>query len=209
MVWTSLWWQYRVTKSHSCASITTGVYPGNIRILSGTNDLLDASNENYIYPVAYIINYPDYKPNKFWKNDICILRLEKPIYYTTKCKNIHLPVHSLGQVNDATISGWGHDFDIPTSPSRYLKMTHVTVLTKSKCNYDLEEFAFTMSNTQKCAITQNTNAGIQRGDAGSAVTHTFRADGIISLQIPNKKYAFIFTQVWSYLDWIEGMIEEY
>lgn len=63
----------RILTAASCVTYKPNILYGNIKILSGTNDLLSSSIESphrKIYKVAYTIVHEEYDPHSFWINDI-------------------------------------------------------------------------------------------------------------------------------------------
>lgn len=61
---------HHVISAASCALHSANVFYGNIKIISGTNDLEGRSVYSKIHSVAFVIFHPQYNQRNNWINDI-------------------------------------------------------------------------------------------------------------------------------------------
>lgn len=66
---------YYVITSASCVMFDLVGVTANLRIFTGTNDLLERDFEGQYHNVALIIYHPQYSPRSFWNNDLAILKV--------------------------------------------------------------------------------------------------------------------------------------
>ncbi|XP_044006047.1 kallikrein 1-related peptidase b16-like [Aphidius gifuensis] len=189
-----------------CVLIDRGILYANLKILSGTPDVGNSANYGRYYDVEYTACHEDYNPHQFFKNDICILVLTKPLLYNENCQGgfIENKMRNDGRLRKNLIVVGFHEQLFPSSTK--IGSSYVKVLDDSKC---LDEFPINIIY-QQCALPTTLTNIITFGDSGSPLTYRKKITGIVSailLDCPTS--LFIYTNVVEYSRWIKSSMEIY
>ncbi|KAG0410281.1 hypothetical protein HPB47_012598, partial [Ixodes persulcatus] len=124
--------------------------------------------------VAMFLRHPEFE-RKTFKNDICILLLEKPIEYSEKVRPICIPTTPVDIFNkEVTVAGWG--YLRPHGKAKDdLRYTSVNVLPNSRCKEKFRTIGYSRK-IMYCAYRKDTDAC--QGDSGGPLMSRFE-DGRI------------------------------
>ncbi|KAF7992246.1 hypothetical protein HCN44_001571 [Aphidius gifuensis] len=164
-----------ILTSASCVLNEPNVIYGNLKILTGTKDLLFDNGDTFAkyYEVAYVIFHLNYDPYKTWKNDIALLKTTSSINFTIRCNYALMP--TIGLTANLFVLGWGIN-PFTQIMTRYLQMLHVRSMNHFSCNQKYFYLGY-LNKQQHCLILSETTQ-ITQGNAGSPVMTGRRVVGV-------------------------------
>jgi transmembrane serine protease 3 len=75
-------------------------------VVAGKHDLDKKEEGEQQRPIQRVKCNPSYRPKDTWKDDIAVIKLNKPIRFSKTIQPIKLP-EAGDQIRDATVAGWG------------------------------------------------------------------------------------------------------
>lgn len=168
---------------------------------------MDEGTEQVIQ-VEQMLMHPNYV-SETSDNDIALLRLRKPIVYSTYVVPVCLPLRDMAErelwaVSKHMVSGWGkRSEDGPTS--RVLRLLHVPRIRTQEC---VESSNVTLTSNMFCAGYIEGKQDSCKGDSGGPLVTRYRNTtfllGIVSWGRGCARPGSygIYTRVSNYLQWI-------
>lgn len=168
------------------------------------------------------IPYPSYlRTTKY--DDIGLIKLSRPVTFNEHIRPACMPETYETNTRNAVATGWGRT-GLNNSPSDILQKVILELYTDTECRngfvaesrkHDLRNGI--VSQTQFCAGSRTEKKDVCQGDSGGPIqinhpynTCMYTISGITSF---GKKCSYagtgsigIYTRVYSYLDWIEGIV---
>ncbi|XP_055940803.1 serine proteinase stubble-like [Argiope bruennichi] len=184
-------------------------------VMLGTHTAREAVAE---YVVMYVLRHPNYQ-QRYYYNDIALLRLERAVDFNEYVMPVCLPSPSLPLVKDedlegkpVTVMGWG-DESYGGKTSRVLREASFPIVPRKSCNESYfrvasNRFPRGITSNMLCAGDPNGGKDACQGDSGGPLTavengrHT--QVGIVSFgyKCGDKEYPGVYTKVAPYLSWI-------
>ncbi|GIX95298.1 clotting factor B [Caerostris darwini] len=184
-------------------------------VMLGTHNAKEAVGE---YTVMYVLRHPDYQ-QRFYYNDIALLRLERPVAFNEYVMPVCLPSPATPLSRDrdlegkqVTVMGWG-DESYGGKTSRVLREVSFPIASRKACNASYvrvasNRFPRGIVANMLCAGHPNGGKDACQGDSGGPLT-TVQNDrhmqvGIVSFgyKCGDKEYPGVYTKVAPYLGWI-------
>ncbi|KAI8441972.1 hypothetical protein MSG28_005642 [Choristoneura fumiferana] len=166
-------------------------------------DRLKADDDKVVIGVKEEFCHENYHPDPE-TNDICLLKLYKPIPFGPKIAKVDLPSQDF-QIPGGllvNVTGWGI-----TSPSsqriRAKKLQQVTIVTVSES--ECLRYYPDLTDNLICAGSKGRDAC--RGDDGGPLTLYDTQIGVVSYEKGCGRVAGVYTKVSSYITWIKNTIE--
>ncbi|BFG01387.1 serine protease SP24D-like [Drosophila madeirensis] len=161
-------------------------------IRAGSNDRFSGG---VLIQVVEVIVHENY--GKFL-NDVALLRLESPLFYSNSIKAIDLPTANTPADADIIISGWGllkHQGDLP----RYLQYNTLKSITVEKCG-ELIDFGV---ESELCLLHEADN-GACNGDSGGPAVYNNQVVGVAGFVVDGcgSTYPDGYARVYYFNDWI-------
>jgi len=163
--------------------------------------------------IARSIQHPGWNSNTL-SDDICIVKLSRPVSFTNNIKTICLPDSYKGQDlpsllsnRDPVIIGWGSTFS-GGGPQNKLRQAQVPMVTQQTCaNAYAAISRVTIGATKLCAGdgTRDTCNGDSGGALlSNAIGGSYAVVGVTSFGVDCAREDFpgVYTRVDQYLDWI-------
>uniref|UniRef100_A0A672L5V0 Coagulation factor VII-like n=1 Tax=Sinocyclocheilus grahami TaxID=75366 RepID=A0A672L5V0_SINGR len=179
-----------------------------LKIVAGEHDIEVDEGTEQVIQVEQMIMHPAYV-SETSDNDIALLRLRRPIVYSTYAIPVCLPLrataeHELWAISKHTVSGWGQrSQDGPTS--RLLRRLQVPLIRTQEC---IESSNVTLTSNMFCAGYIEGKLGSCKGDSGGPLVTRYRdTTFLLSIMSWSKGCAqpgsySIYTHVSNYLQWI-------
>ncbi|XP_017784951.1 PREDICTED: serine protease persephone-like [Nicrophorus vespilloides] len=205
---------YILTAAH-CVVRRDEKMPEKVRLgkidISGNSDSVMPQDFN----VAEIIFHPEYS-NRNKVNDIALIRLSRKVQYTA---NVH-PACLYFEPDDpksVIITGWGLT-EAAGNRSQILQKATLSTVPVTECNKTHTSVAFAPNvlRSHICAFTVDRQIPTDacQGDSGGPlqVLHKNQSSiysivGVTSYgRGCGSKYPGVYTRIYSYLDWIEGIV---
>ncbi|GFT80300.1 clotting factor B [Nephila pilipes] len=184
-------------------------------VMLGTHTAKESVAEHV---VMYVLRHPDYQ-QRFYYNDIALLKLERPVVFNNYVMPVCLPSPSVPLMEDeelegkkVTVMGWG-DESYGGKTSRVLKEASFPIVSRESCNTSYfrvasNRFPRGITASMLCAGAPNGGKDACQGDSGGPLTtiqggrHT--QVGIVSFgyKCGDKEYPGVYTKVAPYLSWI-------
>ncbi|XP_078052115.1 transmembrane protease serine 9-like [Augochlora pura] len=190
---------YVITASH-CVD---GKKPEGIKVVAGTINL---SKPNIERNVIKIIMHEKYNSADSWKNDIALLKVEKPFQKSKLVAFVPLPnandVISPNEV--ATVSGWGRlRQGGPTTI--FLQRVNILIANQDYCKLMYSKHGYNIYDSHVCAYDPSVQKGSCNGDSGGPLTVKGKIVGLVSwaMGCALTDYPTVYTRVASHLDWIK------
>lgn len=209
--------QYILTAAHCVVDKATGQKKKESDYTVRLGDLDIAVDTDNATPkdfkVVEIIPHAEYNPTLI-KNDIAIMKLEKPTEFTDLIRPICLPtVPSMlnNQFENTTpfIAGWG-TVEFRGESSNILRQVALKVVPTSTCQSAFDRFKVTISDTQLCAGYSLGGKDACQGDSGGPLmlageNSKWYSIGVVSVGFKCAEPGFpgIYTRTTAYLDWIK------
>ncbi|XP_017888643.1 chymotrypsin-2-like, partial [Ceratina calcarata] len=190
---------YVITAAHCVEGQTAP----KIKVVAGTIDLSKSGSE---HNVQKIIIHEKYNPDDSWKNDIALLKVEKPFVKSPQISFVTLPsVSDVVHANDlATVSGWGRLWQGgPTTI--YLQRVNILIADQQYCKLIYSKQHYNVYDSQVCAYDPTVQKGSCHGDSGGPLTVNGKLTGLVSwaMGCALTDYPTVYTRVASHLDWIK------
>nr|XP_033322627.1 trypsin-1-like [Megalopta genalis] len=190
---------YVITASH-CVD---GTQPEAIKVVAGTIDL---SKPNVERNVVKIIMHERYNSKDSWKNDIALLKVEKPFEESKLIAFVPLPsANDVVNPNEvATVSGWGRlRQGGPTTI--FLQRVNILIASQEYCKLMYHKQGYNVYNSHICAYDPSVQKGSCNGDSGGPLTVKGKLVGLVSwaMGCALTDYPTVYTRVASHLDWIK------
>ena len=190
---------YVITASHC----VFGKKPREIKVVAGTVDLTQAASQ---HNVQDIIMHEKYNAADSWKNDIALLKVEKPFVKSQQIAFVQLPspsdtVHA-NQL--ATVSGWGRLWQGgPTTV--HLQRVNILIADQEYCRLIYGKQHYNIYDSHVCAYDPTVEKGSCHGDSGGPLTVNGKLTGLVSwaMGCALTDYPTVYTRVSSHLDWIK------
>ncbi|GAB6030888.1 hypothetical protein CHUAL_007720 [Chamberlinius hualienensis] len=217
--------EWILTAAHCLVNSSTGALNDerNYTVLLGDNDRTKITDyKNYspnIFNVSQLIAHEDYSLESS-ENDIGLIRLSRPVDFSDTIRPICLPGHSLSitsfEGKKCYISGWGKRWERGRL-SVLLQELSVEVISDKFCRNLYKDIGIKVFNSNICIYAASKRKGACSGDSGGPlmfhdeISGLWYVIGIMSHRFILCSDAFsgypdIFTQVTSYLDWINENI---
>ncbi|XP_034195404.2 chymotrypsin-2-like [Osmia lignaria lignaria] len=190
---------YVITAAH-CVESKTAV---GIKVIAGTINLTTPKSE---HNVKKIIIHEKYNPNDSWKNDIALLKVEKPFVKSEQIAFVPLPPkNQVVKANDkAVVSGWGRLWHGgPTTV--HLQRVNIMIADQEYCK-NIYKGSQNVYDSQVCAYESGVEKGPCHGDSGGPLTVNGRLTGLASWlrSCGNTSSPTVFTRVSAYIEWIKS-----
>ncbi|CAF0790987.1 unnamed protein product [Brachionus calyciflorus] len=189
--------QWILTAAHCISGNPTKAY-------LGAHDLSKTSSSSGI-SVSKIIGHPSYNTDTL-KNDIALMKLEKPVTFNDKIQPACLPANNYAQPGRvAMVTGWGKVGDYAGTAST-LRQVAVPIRSSTECSF------FGLSSTQFCAgynYAGTVRDSCQGDSGGPLVTKegsNYVLAGVVSFGGQSCDGYGVYTNVRSYVDWIQKTI---
>lgn len=187
--------EYIITAAHCCA----GQSAGDLRVNAGEHSLSSNDGTEQLRDVAEIIMHPNYNPFNI-NNDICLLKMKKPLEFNSGAGPIGLPSPMEEFSGTAEVSGWGTLYSGGPSPDKLMAVT-VPIISDDDCRRKYDESS--ISDSMMCA--GETGKDSCQGDSGGPLTCSGVLCGIVSWGIScAADYPGVYTQVSYFNDWIHA-----
>ncbi|XP_012272591.1 chymotrypsin-2-like [Orussus abietinus] len=172
-----------------------------LNVVVGTNLL---SEDGEVYQSDYIVRHEKYDPSLI-RNDIGLIHVNKDIVYNEKVQPIALPSSNFEDPeHPVLLSGWGTTILNGQVPNT-LQEISLNVIPLQKCR----NIHWQVTETNICTFTKS-GEGACHGDSGGALVAGNEQVGIVSWGYPCARgYPDVFTRVYTYLDWIKKVIDDY
>eukprot|EP00095_Tigriopus_kingsejongensis_P002678 maker-scaffold1259_size52279-snap-gene-0.10 protein:Tk02678 transcript:maker-scaffold1259_size52279-snap-gene-0.10-mRNA-1 annotation:"anionic trypsin-1 precursor" len=187
-----------ITAAHCCA----GQSPSDLRVNAGEHSLSNSDGTEQLRDVSKIIGHEDYGTPGQFSNDVCLLKLSKPLDLNGKVDAAKLP--SQGDEYDSNtkivVSGWGTLSAGGSSPDTLYSVT-VPFVEDSVCddNYFLE----TIDDSMICAGEEGVDSC--QGDSGGPLTCDGVHCGVVSwgYGCAGRNQPGVYAQTSYFVDWIK------
>jgi transmembrane serine protease 3 len=193
------------------------VYEGSsgITVVAGAHDLNSLGSSTQTVKVTKAVYHPQYDPDTT-TNDIAILKLDKPIKFTSVVQPACLPAptDSVADKADGTVSGWGATKE-DGEGSKLLMQVGAAVINSATCNSLYKAYNMKIdSQTMLCAGTLAGGKDSCQGDSGGpyvvkSSNGTYFLQGVVSFGIgcarPN--LPGVYARVPTYIPWINTQIK--
>ncbi|CAG4926824.1 unnamed protein product [Colias eurytheme] len=188
----------------TAAHCTVYLRAARITVVVGTNKL---SSGGDTYAMKQIINHPNFSDTTY-VNDIALLEVAEEIRYYSKVAPMALPDEDTPANTTCVISGWGFTDDYQTRPDN-LQMLSVKTISVQMCQQKLRYYEDIGPITQKHICTEGErNRGGCQGDSGGPLAADGKLVGVVSWGIGcASRYPEVYTRVFSYLNWILGIVD--
>ncbi|XP_017782137.1 PREDICTED: chymotrypsin-1-like [Nicrophorus vespilloides] len=184
----------------TAAHCVQGSSPSSLNVVVGSNQL-NAGGEKY--KVSKVIYHENYDSSAI-KNDVAVLKLEKPLTFSKTVQPIPLASSSIGANEDCVLSGWGTT-TYPGNTPNDLQFINLKTLSVKDCQE--RQAPNPVFDSQVCTFTQK-GQGACHGDSGGPLVAGGKQIGIVSWGRPcGIGYPDVFTRVYSFLSWIEKNIK--
>lgn len=190
-------------------TVDSNVELDNLRIVCGTTDMSNM-NENGIRNVTEAVLHPGWSklPNDrpLYPNDIATLRLETPLVFDSDIQAAVLDDAETKLTDSCVITGWGMN-EYAQYPDILQEVTMKRITDKVCASKWRDNKSAWVGEDHVCFWNRNSKKGICYNDGGGPATCDGVVVGIASWAYPNcmfyKHYPQVFTQVSSYLDFIQ------
>merc|ERR1719312_1005618 len=193
-----------VTAAHCCA----GQIPLLMHVVAGGIKLNNAEGEEERRDIEKIIGHPEYS-SKLLTNDICLLKLKKPLVMTEFIKPIALPesMEEYDAGTKAIVTGWGTMSEGALILPNVLHKVTVPIISDAECGDDYSMNGIDIAPSMVCAGLPKGGKDSCQGDSGGPFIHAEQKTlvGVVSWGIGcgREGYPGVYTQVSHFIDWIE------
>lgn len=216
--------RYVLTAAHCITGIPknwkiVGVRLGDYNV---SNAGLDCEDEYCADPyidmaIDKLIVHEDYnnQPQTHW-DDIALIRFDRDVTFSTFIRPICLPLDDEVRSSNTTgLSvtevGWSRTVDKRFSDTK--RRSYLEILDRSECDTAYQQQGITLRETQLC-VSRPKHGDVCHGIAGSSLMRQV-SGGLYLIGISsfgptgcsNKKIPDVYTNVASYVDWIESKME--
>jgi len=193
-----------MTAGHCCAGQT----PLFMHVVAGGIKLNSAEGEEERRDIDKIIGHPDYDSRDL-TNDICMLKLSKPLEWTDFVQPIALPeaMQETEANTDAIVTGWGTTSEGGLALPNVLHKVTVPVVADEECAASYSSSGIAVVDSMICAGLPEGGKDSCQGDSGGpfidAESKTLL--GVVSWGIGCGRagYPGVYTQVSYFIDWIQ------
>lgn len=211
--------QFILTAAHCVVDKATGLKKNEADYTVRLGDLDIGVDTDKATPqdfkVVQLIPHAEYNPTLI-KNDIAIMKLEKPVaQFTDLIRPICLPtipsmVSNQFEGTTPFIAGWG-TVEFRGESSNILRQVALKVTPKATCQSAFDRFKVTISETQLCAGFALGGKDACQGDSGGPLmipdpdTAKWYSIGVVSVGFKCAEPGFpgIYSRTTAYLDWIK------
>lgn len=196
--------RYVLTAAHC----TVGSRNNEITARLGELDLSSKEGFKEDYRVVEIKRHGHYSRMTL-RNDIALLKLEKPVVFNEFVKTVCLPEAKKNYTNEiATLTGWGHvQGGIAVFTSDVLQEASFPIITNEECS---ALHGVPVPPSLICTAAPSKDKGACNGDSGGPLVMLDDKDrwkiiGVVSWgrRGCSTSYPSVFTRVSHYLDWIK------
>ncbi|XP_015207382.1 ovochymase-1 isoform X2 [Lepisosteus oculatus] len=182
------------------------------KVLAGKHDLdnLEETCQQTV-GISRILRHKDYDP-KTHKNDIALLKLEKPLDFNNCVRPVLLPTIELQPSKLCTVTGWGTTSENGPRALR-LQEVNITILDQNTCNSQF--YSSSISAGMVCAGRAEGGKDACQGDSGGPLSceaegSRFAVGGLVSWGVgcARREKPGVYTDVFHFLDWISDRIQE-
>ncbi|XP_073827934.1 chymotrypsin-2-like [Musca autumnalis] len=190
-----------LTAAHCLKTHKRTTRPSGLEVVAKTPKRLYKSPQSQILSVSDVIIHPDYS-SVFFHNDIGIVKLEDEILLDgTLAEKISLPNSKPITHSKCTVVGWGRMYEKGPFPNEVLYV-NLTIYDTSHCKKKFPDFG----EKKICAgDMEHSERDSCNGDSGGPLICNDVVAGIVSYGFGcARKVPSVYTDVYSYLDWIEA-----
>ncbi|XP_076618975.1 trypsin-1-like [Colletes latitarsis] len=190
---------YVITAAHCVSDNSAGL----IKVVAGTVNL---TNPVIQRNVLKIIVHEKYNASDSWKNDIALLKVDRPFVTSKQIANVPLPPpnQSIAANTVATVSGWGRLWQGgPTTVQ--LQRVNILIANQAYCKHIYGNQSLNVYDSQICAYDPTAQKGSCHGDSGGPLTVKGKLVGLVSwaMGCARTDYPTVYTRVSSHLNWIK------
>merc|ERR1711915_221045 len=199
-----------VTAAHCCAGQT----PLFMHVVAGGIKLNTGEGEEEKRDIQKIIGHPDYSSQDL-TNDICLLKLEKPLEWTEFVQPIALPEanEQTPAGTNAIVTGWGTLSEGGLILPNVLHKVTVPVVSDEDCSDAYSSSGIGIAEAMICAGLPDGGKDSCQGDSGGPFINAESKTliGVVSWGIGCGRagYPGVYTQVSYFIDWIEQTMATY
>ncbi|GBL72282.1 Proclotting enzyme [Araneus ventricosus] len=194
--------QYVITAAHC----TFGTSKNQIVARLGEYDFNDPRDPHDDYRVVEVKRHGQYNSMSL-RNDIALLKLEKPVAFNEFVKTICLPEAAMDYIgNVTTLVGWGHLNGGSGGTSDVLQEASFPVISNDQCS---SGHRLPIPSSLICAAAVSRDKGACNGDSGGPLmlldeNDRWKVIGIVSWgrRGCNPKFPTVYTRVTHFMDWI-------
>ncbi|GFT83455.1 proclotting enzyme [Nephila pilipes] len=190
----------------TAAHCTFGPAKTQIVARLGEYDFNDPRDPHDDYRVVEVKRHGQY--NRFTlRNDIALLKLEKPVVFNEFVKTICFPETQKDYIGDiASLAGWGHLNGGSGTTSDVLQEASFPVISNIQCS---RTHGVSVPSSLICAAAPTHDKGACNGDSGGPLmlldeNNRWKVIGIVSWgrRKCNPEFPTVYTRVTHYMDWI-------
>jgi len=195
--------KYVLTAAHCFLNINKNM----IRVVIGDHDRSHLSSHQLTRRVSQVHVHDQFDPITF-DNDIALIRLNKPLTFTSRILPVCLPSSSRTYGGEeAVIVGWGK-VGQRSRPPNVLQSAKVPVMSRAACRARSKFNADEITENMMCAEVDNSGVDACYGDSGSPMVQ-LDSSGVTQIGIVSwgegcatTGYPGVYTDVGKYLGWI-------
>ncbi|GFQ82820.1 chymotrypsinogen A [Trichonephila clavata] len=194
--------RYVLTAAHC----TFGPDKSQIVARLGEYDFNDPREPHDDYRVIEVKRHGQYNRLTL-RNDIALLKLEKPVVFNEFIKTICFPEAEKNYMGDvATLAGWGHMDGGSSSTSDVLQEANFPIISNIQCS---RTHGVSVPSSLICAATPTQDKGACNGDSGGPLmlldeNERWKVIGIVSWgrRGCNPKFPTVYSRTTHYMEWI-------
>ncbi|CAG4926767.1 unnamed protein product [Colias eurytheme] len=187
----------------TAAHCTNDLNATDITAVVGTNKLSSGGDR---YKVKQIINHEDFNRTTF-ANDIALLEVDE-MSFNAKVAPIDLTDKNTPGYTKCILTGWGN-IQSGTNNNRPddLRMLTTYTIEVDTCQLRLEDFSTPVTDKQICTTSRGYSGACQ-GDSGGPLVLNKKLVGVVSWGVGCARgYPDVYARVFSYRDWILGIVD--
>uniref|UniRef100_A0A8C4XC88 trypsin n=1 Tax=Erpetoichthys calabaricus TaxID=27687 RepID=A0A8C4XC88_ERPCA len=174
---------------------------GNIKVILGAHCITCQEESQQVINVIKRVLHPKYHP---LNHDIMLLKLEKNATLNDNVTLLPIPpkYFRIPPGTICSIAGWGATSHFPVKQDGRLLETNVTLLNWDECK---DQYGKVFTYKMVCA--GNAEHKAYKGDSGGPLVCRGVASGIVSFTSVISGQATVFTDVYTYREWIKKVLD--